>query len=157
MTIKYILETIFGSDLEFHCENLDNKAMIEFNAASPFEPFAEPIIEVKEFTVDKMYLDTRRDYKSNKIKVVCLVNSSKECDQDKWMSVREVIEKLKIFDEDLEVFNIDKEYEEGDFFDLIINVYDEVDDDDDWLDDEDECEKKNVPDGFSGNVTLFII
>ena len=86
-----------------------------------------------------------------------MVNSSKECDQDKRMSVREVIEKLKTFDEDLEVFNIDKEYEEGDFFDLIINVYDEVDDDDDWLDDEDECEKKNVPDGFSGNVTLFII
>ena len=43
MTVKYILENIFGKDIKWHCKNLNNKAMIKFNAASPFQPFAEPI------------------------------------------------------------------------------------------------------------------
>lgn len=149
MTVKYILENIFGKDINWHCKNLNNKAMIKFNAASPFQPFAEPIIDIKEMMVDTRYLfNTHRDYKADKIKIVCLINSCEEGDQNQWMSVKDVIEKLKQFDEDLDLCNVDKQYVDG-WIPAIINVYDE---DPEYAY---ECDKKNIPNNFIGEITFF--
>ena len=78
-----------------------------------------------------------------------MLNSCEEGDQNQWMSVKDVIEKLKQFDEDLDLCNVDKQYVNG-WIPAIINVYDE---DPEYAY---ECEKKNIPNNFISGITFFL-
>lgn len=54
MTIDYILNRIFSTDIELHCKDVNSKAMLKFNVAGPLgTPFSEPIIDVQEKIVEK--------------------------------------------------------------------------------------------------------
>lgn len=150
MTIDYILNRIFGEDMKWHCKDVNSKAMAEFNVACPFgSPFSEPIIDVKEVIVKTKWLTgTHKTYEGQEeIKVVCLINSDDEEDIDKGMTVKEVIERLKEFDSQLDLCSMDKNYKDG-WVCAFINVFDGTDND--------ECEKYNIPKDYKGTITNFL-
>lgn len=151
MEVNYMLNRIFGEDLEWHCKDLNSKAMAEFNVACPIGlPVSEPIIDVKEVIVDaKCICGTHKKYEGqDKVKIVCLINSADEEDMGKGMTVKEVIERLKEFDGQLDVCSMDKHYTDG-WVPAFINVFNGTNND--------ECERRNMPKDYNGTITDFIV
>ena len=94
-------------------------------------------------------INTHKPYDGkDEIKVVCLIYSDDEEDINKCMTVKEIIERLKEFDDQLEVCSMNKNYESG-WICAFINVFDGTDND--------ECEKHNTPKDYSGTITNFLI
>ena len=150
MTIDYILNRIFGEDMKWHCKDINSKAMAKFNVSCPFAlPFSEPIIDVKEVMVKTKWLTgTHKTYEGQEeIKVVCLINSDDKEDMDKGMTVKEIINRLKELDSQLQVCSMGKNYKDG-WVRAFINVFDGTDNN--------ECEKHNIPKDYIGTVTNFL-
>lgn len=153
MTINYILDNIFSeNDIKWHCKDINGIAMAEFNVACPFGmPFSEPIIDVKEVSVrGECIVSSSNRYKEKWVKVVCLINSNDPNDRDKILTVRQVLEKLKYFDGELELCSADKghDFESNNWVCAFINVFDGTDND--------ECEKHNIPENYKGTITNFL-
>ena len=150
MTIDYILNNIFGADMKWHCKDINSKAMAKFNVACPVGlPFSEPIIDVKEVVIKTgLLVNTHKSYDGkDEIKVVCLINSDDEEDINKCMTVKEIIERLKEFDGQLDVCSMNKNYESG-WVCAFINVFDGTDND--------KCEKRNFQKNYKGTITNFL-
>lgn len=153
MTINYILENIFsGHCIKWHCRDIDSIAMSEFNVASPFRtPFSEPIIDVKEvYAKVKCIVSPSRKYKEKWARVICLINSNDPNDMDKILSVRQILEKLKQFDGELELCSADKEHDfnSNNWVPVFINILDGTSND--------ECDKRNIPQNYKGTITNFL-
>lgn len=153
MTINYILENIFSKDnINWHCKDIDSIAMTEFNVACPFgAPFSEPIIDVKEvYAKTKCIVSPSRKYKENWARVVCLINSNDPSDIDKILTVRQVLERLKQFDRELELCSADKKHDfnSNNWVCAFINILDGTCND--------ECEKHNIPQNYKGTITNFL-
>lgn len=150
MKVDFMLNHCFGSNIKWHCKDLNSRAMVEFNVASPFgQLFSVPVIEVKEMKVNKECLFlTNRVYKEDMVTIVCLVYSKKKQYRDKGMTVSDVIEKLKTFDSTLDVCCLPDNYS-GEVVFPIINVCYEIE--------EEVCKKYNLPNDYKGTVTNFIV
>lgn len=153
MTINYILENIFSEyDIRWHCKDIDSIAMAEFNVACPLGmPFSEPIIDVKEVYVKgNCIVSSSHKYKEKWVKVVCLVNSNDSTDRNKILTVRQILERLKQFDGDLELCSADKghDFNSNNWVSVFINVLDGTNND--------ECEKHNIPEDYKGVITNFL-
>lgn len=153
MTINYILENIFSqNDIKWHCKDINSIAMTEFNIACPFGlPFSEPIIDVKEVSVRSKYIiSSSNRYKEKWVKVVCLIDSHYPDDRDKILTVKQILERLKQFDGELELCSVHKEhdFESNNWVCAFINVFDGTDNY--------ECEKHNIPENYKGTITNFL-
>lgn len=83
--------------------------MIEFNAGSWGGQFSEPIIDVKEVIVrEKNIVQLRKPYSEKWLKGVCLISSNDPDDKRKILNVRHILEKLKQFGKELEVYGATK-------------------------------------------------
>lgn len=153
MTINYILQNIFSeNDIKWHCKDLDSIAMAEFNVACPFGmPFSEPIIDVKEVFVRGKCISSHKVYKEEWVTVVCLINSREPEDANKVLTVRQILEKIKHFDGELELCSIDKDHDFNscDWICAFINVFDGTDND--------ECENHNISNDYKGKITYFVV
>lgn len=123
--------------------------MTEFNVASWDAPYAEPIIDVKEVFVKSKCLSAEKVYKKELVKVVCLINSNDHKDMNKVLTVRQILERLKQYDGELELCSADKDHDFNSYnwVNAIINVFDETDNH--------ECEKCNISNDYNGRITLF--
>ena len=152
MTINYILQNIFSeNNIKWHCKDLDSIVMAGFNVGGFGKTFSEPIIDVKEVFVRGKCISSHKVYKEEWVKVVCLINSREPEDVNKVLTVRQILEKLKQFDGELELCSADKDHDFNSYNWIcsFINVFDETDND--------ECERRNISNDYKGKITCFII
>lgn len=152
MTINYFLENIFSEyNIKYHCKDLDSIAMAKFNVACPWPPYSKPIIDIKEaFVRGECISYPSNEYKEKWVKVICLVDSNDSDDRDKILTVKQILERLKQFDGELELCSVDRghDFKSKDLVSTFINVYDETSDN--------ECKKYNIPENYKGTITNFL-
>jgi len=78
-----------------------------------------------------------------------LISSNDPDDRDKILTVRQILERLKQFDEKLELCSVDKghNFKSKDWVLAFINVHDGTDD---------EGEKHNISENYKGTITNFL-
>lgn len=93
----------------------------------------------------KLLANSNKSHSEDEIKIVCLVSSNNEEDMDKWMTVQEVIDRLKGFEFQSKLYGMNNK---SGCICNIINVFDG--------NNNDGCEKHNIPKDYNGTVTNFL-
>ena len=150
MTIDFIMNEFSVDNRKWCCRDLNSKAMVEFNVASPIDTtFSMPIIDVRCMTVKRNYLLIQKEYKDEDVCVVCLISSKNNEDVNKGMTVRNILSILKEFDGDLEVCTVDKNFTRESWVHPIRGICDGTDNN--------ECERYNIQNDYCGLITDFYI